>query len=725
MEKTNLKLILFWSRIILIAFLLAGIIPFALNKPSEVLAYDSLISYTISSDGYLYTSGSSYSYIWGITSSVVNNTGTSINIGQKESSGTYNIYRAALYFDTASIPDDATIISATLNLYGYQDYSTTDFDITIQNGQPTYPHDPLIGTDYFKDRYSGDGGTLNSSNFTVGAYNSISLNATGLSWISVNSTTKLFLRSSLDIAGSSPSDSQYVIFYSSEYGAVDPYLTVYYAVAPSVTTNTATSVTSVNATLNGNITSLGGDNVTSRGFQWGTASGSYTDNWTEAGDFAVGTFSHSMSSNLTDNTTYYFRALAVNSIGTSYGDELSFFTPDFVPTIAVVTDDAVDVSTTSTTLQGQLQSLGGVEYAVVGFQYGTTTSYGTTIGEQAVVSTGIFTIDVSGLRYNTTYHFRAFARYGTSYFYGADITFTTLETIGSSTDLDIVSVAVFQSFLEDGDILVCVETINTYTGYYPTKKAGTWFTIQLLDETATDVLAASPLSAWGDRPSSIYINATQAGDLVEGSAYYVRMIGENIDGDPSVSYQLTVDDWRGYDLTTLDDWCVGVVMNMQVSDSRSDYLTVLVGYGVAITDEAGGYFDAGVPGLAQTRPNLFESYPMSVDYEIGTASNTWDSTTAWQTNVGSIITADSVVLALPFGITGKDFLAGLIMLVILGFVMLVAGAAGGFGALGAVLIAVPFLWLGTYFEIIPAIIILMVALFFGAMFIRQFVVKTL
>ncbi|MFA5772927.1 MAG: hypothetical protein WC974_09380 [Thermoplasmata archaeon] len=103
---------------------------------------------------------------------------------------------------------------------------------------------------------------------------------------------------------------------------------IFTACFPTVTTASATSVTATGATLNGEITSTGGADVTVRGFLWGTnaeLSGGDTATTTESGTFGTGTFTNS-SLTLTCNTTYYSRAYATNSTGTSYGAISDSFT---------------------------------------------------------------------------------------------------------------------------------------------------------------------------------------------------------------------------------------------------------------------------------------------------------------------------------------------------------------------------------------------------------------
>ncbi len=96
--------------------------------------------------------------------------------------------------------------------------------------------------------------------------------------------------------------------------------------AAVLTTTEATNITSTTATAGGNITSAGGGTITARGICWGTApnpttAGNKTTNGTD-----IGTFTGNITG-LTDGTTYYYRAYATNSAGTTYGQELSFITP--------------------------------------------------------------------------------------------------------------------------------------------------------------------------------------------------------------------------------------------------------------------------------------------------------------------------------------------------------------------------------------------------------------
>ena len=119
----------------------------------------------------------------------------------------YAIERGFLFFDTSAIPAGATITSAILYLYAPYKSVTTDFNVVIQDGQPNYPHSPLINGDYYYANYRNNGGQKAISDFTLNSYNAITLNSNGLAWINKGGITKICLRSSQDIAKTAPTDT--------------------------------------------------------------------------------------------------------------------------------------------------------------------------------------------------------------------------------------------------------------------------------------------------------------------------------------------------------------------------------------------------------------------------------------------------------------------------------------------------------------------------------------
>ena len=97
------------------------------------------------------------------------------------------------------------------------------------------------------------------------------------------------------------------------------------AVLPTVTTGSATAITSTSAICGGNVSSNGGANVTARGVCWSTSHNPTIEDAHTTDGVGTGDFSSNLTG-LTPNTTYYMRAYATNSVGTAYGEEVSFTT---------------------------------------------------------------------------------------------------------------------------------------------------------------------------------------------------------------------------------------------------------------------------------------------------------------------------------------------------------------------------------------------------------------
>ncbi|MFA5559472.1 MAG: fibronectin type III domain-containing protein, partial [Methanofastidiosum sp.] len=92
---------------------------------------------------------------------------------------------------------------------------------------------------------------------------------------------------------------------------------------PTVTTDPPTNITATTATLNGTLDDDGGEECDCS-FEWGE-----TDSYGNSTTPVSKETGQSFSANLTDldpNTTYHFRAKAVNSAGTEYGEDEEFKT---------------------------------------------------------------------------------------------------------------------------------------------------------------------------------------------------------------------------------------------------------------------------------------------------------------------------------------------------------------------------------------------------------------
>lgn len=95
------------------------------------------------------------------------------------------------------------------------------------------------------------------------------------------------------------------------------------ATLPTVVTGNATNVTTTSATLNGEITGDGNDEIIARGFVYGTS----PTNLSIGEQCGVGTGRYSVDiAGLVIGITYYYRAYATNNVGTAYGNIKTFET---------------------------------------------------------------------------------------------------------------------------------------------------------------------------------------------------------------------------------------------------------------------------------------------------------------------------------------------------------------------------------------------------------------
>jgi len=197
------------------------------------------------------------------------------------------------------------------------------------------------------------------------------------------------------------------------------------AVVSTLTTTAIGSITNTTASSGGNITSDGGASVTAYGVCWNTASGATISNSKTTDGTGIGSFTSSLTG-LTANTTYYVRAYATNSAGTAYGNEQTFTTLCSAP--SATTNAATNIISTTATLNGTVNA--NYSSTTVTFDYGTTTSYGSSITASQSPLTGSSNTTVSAgvtsLSPNTLYHYRVNTVNCGGTVYGSDFQFTTV-----------------------------------------------------------------------------------------------------------------------------------------------------------------------------------------------------------------------------------------------------------------------------------------------------------
>ncbi len=196
---------------------------------------------------------------------------------------------------------------------------------------------------------------------------------------------------------------------------------------PTAITGAATVHSSNSATLNGTVNPNGISTIYF--FEYGTTTnyGAFTGlrsagaGWT---DVSVAVYIASLA----HSTTYHFRVVAANSVGTTDGSDKSFLTyaPAGLPTVTTTTVSLM--TSTSASSGGNVTSDGGTSITARGVCW--STSANPTISNSHTTDgsgTGSFTSSITGLSPSTIYHVRAYATNGAGTAYGSDRSFSTSE----------------------------------------------------------------------------------------------------------------------------------------------------------------------------------------------------------------------------------------------------------------------------------------------------------
>ncbi|UCH14003.1 MAG: hypothetical protein JSV22_12970 [Bacteroidales bacterium] len=194
---------------------------------------------------------------------------------------------------------------------------------------------------------------------------------------------------------------------------------------PSTATVGIHSITRISVRVEGIVLSDGGAPVTERGFCWNTSPNPVVqDNYKVAGG-STGEFSGFISG-LVPNTTYYLRTYATNSLGTSYGNEVSFTTPQYSePTLS--TAPLSDISQTSVVTGGTVFDDGGNSIIDKGICWSISPAPGLSDNIQSEgAGFGSYVSNITGLTTNTSYYVRAYAYNSEDTAFGNEIYFTTL-----------------------------------------------------------------------------------------------------------------------------------------------------------------------------------------------------------------------------------------------------------------------------------------------------------
>ncbi len=194
----------------------------------------------------------------------------------------------------------------------------------------------------------------------------------------------------------------------------------------TLTTTAITAITVNSATSGGNITNNGGSGVIARGVCWNTSPYPTTANSKTTNGSGNGVFVSELTG-LAANTLYYVRAYATNSLGTSYGQQLSFTTQNGI--ITLTTAEVTEITATTAISGGEITDDGGSSVTVRGVCW--STSQNPTIADSTTnegTGNGSFISNLSGLLPETLYYLRVWATNGVGTYYGNEVSFTTIAT---------------------------------------------------------------------------------------------------------------------------------------------------------------------------------------------------------------------------------------------------------------------------------------------------------
>lgn len=345
-----------------------------------------------------------------------------------------------------------------------------------------------------------------------------------------------------NIIGLTPGTTYYVKAYATSSASITGYgeqvIFNTLATIPSVTTSMVSNITDNSATCGGNVTSDGGTTVTSRGICWSTNQNpTIGDNHTTDGS-GIGAFTSSITG-LVPNTTYYVRAYATNSVGTSYGEQKSFITIITPPT--VLTLNVSNITATSATCGGNVTSDGGSTITARGICW--STSQNPTINNTHTTDgngTGSFTSSITELTPGTTYYVKAYATNSIGTEYGEQKSFTTL------VNLPTVTTSTVSNIMENS--ATCGGNVTTDGGSTVTARGVCWSTSQnpTINNSHTNN---------GTGTGSFSSNIT---GLTYGTTYYIRAYATNSAGTAygvQYSFITTIPDGQPcYNVPTVVDY---------------------------------------------------------------------------------------------------------------------------------------------------------------------------
>ena len=292
------------------------------------------------------------------------------------------------------------------------------------------------------------------------------------------------------------------------------------ALPPTVEGLAAIEVAGTSFKANANVADFGGADITAKGFCYSTSENPTLENSSVSGTWSEGDNFIAEVTGLSPVTTYYVRAYATNSAGTSYSEQITVTTTAGLATVDDVTSS--DITGVSFKVSSEITNTGGAEVTEKGFCYATTENP-TVESSKKVVDGDEFETTIEDLANGTTYYVRAYATNSAGTAYSEQISVLTLApaTLADVTSSDItgVSFKVSSEITADGGAEVTEKGFCYSTNENPTV------------ESSKKVVEGDDFE-------------TTIGELANGTTYYVRAYAVNSVGT-AYSEQISVKTLQG------------------------------------------------------------------------------------------------------------------------------------------------------------------------------------
>ena len=291
---------------------------------------------------------------------------------------------------------------------------------------------------------------------------------------------------------------------------------------PIVTTQAASLVTTNSSRLHGNI--IGGNNLIVKGFVYGTTPNPTLSNIVvNSVNLGTNIFSVDLTG-LTPGVTYYVRSYVTNSVGTGYGNSISFTTTAVLANVEVITNPVSNIGASEVVISWTINSIGAYQPAdlITGYCYNnipnpTILNSG---GSNIYNSLETYSLIQIGLTPETTYYVKSYIKNITGdIFYGEEVNFTT--SAAGTVILPTIGIADLNPF---------IDTINsiTLTGFLLSNGGENLSAQGFVIGTTINPTTSNSVVHSANLVSDIW--SKEVTNLLLGTNYYIRAFATNSAG---------------------------------------------------------------------------------------------------------------------------------------------------------------------------------------------------